>query len=211
MASRPLRGQRPGTCGRPEESLREMSVPDITGIIQHAFDLQREGALETAAALYRDVLTMHPDNPDCLHMLGVVYMRQKKYMQGVDCIEQACILSGWRYRHCYNNLIRGLQQLVNTLQEPTNALAAREIVIAERARQATARASDPTPLVSILIPSYNHGQFIREALRSAFAQTYTPLELILIDDGSTDATPEIIRDELSRCPIPNQVKFRENR
>ena len=50
---------------------------------------------------------------------------------------------------------------------------------------------DPLPLVSILVPSYNGAAFLREALDSILAQTYPNVEIILLDDGSTDDTPAI--------------------
>lgn len=43
-----------------------------------------------------------------------------------------------------------------------------------------------SPLVSILIPCYNSEKFIGEAIRSAFHQSYSQLEVIVVDDGSTD-------------------------
>lgn len=48
------------------------------------------------------------------------------------------------------------------------------------------------PFFSILIPTYNQAQYLGEALDSAIAQTYTNWEAIIINDGSTDATAEII-------------------
>jgi glycosyltransferase involved in cell wall biosynthesis len=47
------------------------------------------------------------------------------------------------------------------------------------------------PLVSIVIPAYDAAPFLREALDSLLAQTYDNIEIILLDDASTDATPEI--------------------
>ena len=47
------------------------------------------------------------------------------------------------------------------------------------------------PLVTIRIPAYNHEQFIEQAIMSAVNQTYDNIELIVIDDGSKDRTPEI--------------------
>jgi glycosyltransferase involved in cell wall biosynthesis len=47
------------------------------------------------------------------------------------------------------------------------------------------------PLVSVLVPSFNGAPWLREALDSILAQTYSPIEVILLDDGSTDDTPAI--------------------
>jgi glycosyltransferase involved in cell wall biosynthesis len=46
-------------------------------------------------------------------------------------------------------------------------------------------------LVSIVIPTYNYGRFLGEAIESALAQTYSPVEVFVMDDGSTDNTPEV--------------------
>lgn len=48
------------------------------------------------------------------------------------------------------------------------------------------------PLVSIIIPTYNHAQYLTKAINSIKNQTYSNLELIIIDDGSTDHTKEVI-------------------
>jgi glycosyltransferase involved in cell wall biosynthesis len=50
----------------------------------------------------------------------------------------------------------------------------------------------PYPLVSILINNYNYADFIEEAIDSALAQTYPNLEVIVVDDGSTDRSRSII-------------------
>jgi glycosyltransferase involved in cell wall biosynthesis len=45
--------------------------------------------------------------------------------------------------------------------------------------------------VSIIIPCYNGAAYREEALLSALAQSYSEVEILVVDDGSTDASPEI--------------------
>ena len=61
--------------------------------------------------------------------------------------------------------------------------------------------------VSVIVPTYNQARYLREAVDSALAQTAPPLEVIVVDDGSTDATPEILEAygaRIRRIRQPNQ-------
>jgi glycosyltransferase involved in cell wall biosynthesis len=67
------------------------------------------------------------------------------------------------------------------------------------------------PLVSVLMASYNHAQFIQQAIESVWSQIHPNTELIVVDDGSKDGSVEIIRELQSRSPIPMHVEVQENR
>lgn len=49
------------------------------------------------------------------------------------------------------------------------------------------------PLVSVIIPAYNCEAYLAEAVGSVLAQTYRPLEIVIVDDGSTDRSAEVAR------------------
>lgn len=58
-----------------------------------------------------------------------------------------------------------------------------------------------TPLVSVVIPTYNHENHVLETLRSVFAQTFTDYEIIVINDGSSDNTARVLRPLVSEGKI----------
>lgn len=64
--------------------------------------------------------------------------------------------------------------------------------------------------VSVLIPVYNSEAYISRCLDSIIAQTYSEWEIICIDDGSSDNSPQILDDYLSKCPDKIVVEHRSN-
>ena len=57
------------------------------------------------------------------------------------------------------------------------------------------------PKISVIIPTYQHADFLGDAIDSVLAQTYKDYELIIVDDGSTDGTREIV------AAYGNQIKY----
>ncbi|MEO0330518.1 MAG: glycosyltransferase [Bacteroidota bacterium] len=62
------------------------------------------------------------------------------------------------------------------------------------------------PLVSVIALSYNHAQFLEEALQSVAQQSYSAIELILVDDASTDASVTVAQSFLQENPVAFPVK-----
>ena len=67
-----------------------------------------------------------------------------------------------------------------------------------------------TPLISVIIPCYNQEPFISEALDSVIAQTYGNWECIIVDDGSTDGSADIIRRYKDDCKGKIRLICQEN-
>jgi glycosyltransferase involved in cell wall biosynthesis len=70
--------------------------------------------------------------------------------------------------------------------------------------------SDSHPLVSFVLVAYNQEHFIREAVEGAFAQTYSPCEIILSDDCSTDRTFGIMQEMAAAYKGPHIVRLNRN-
>ena len=66
------------------------------------------------------------------------------------------------------------------------------------------------PKVSVVLPTYNGAAFLGESITSIVRQSLSSWELIIVDDGSTDSTPEIIQEFVARDSRIRQVRHSEN-
>jgi glycosyltransferase involved in cell wall biosynthesis len=68
-----------------------------------------------------------------------------------------------------------------------------------------------TPLVSLITPAYNQAAFLQETIDSVLAQTFAGIEYFVLDDGSTDHTPDILRANAGRLHVESQANIGQAR
>lgn len=100
------------------------------------------------------------------------------------------------------NVQKGIHRLrrgeFSLLAASLHNLMAQHVALAQVARPSAIELFEPppavpgTPLVTIVIPCFNDGQYVHEAVLSALAQTFTDLEVIIVDGGSSDGTTPAI-------------------
>lgn len=57
------------------------------------------------------------------------------------------------------------------------------------------------PMVTISLPCYNHEKYVRESIESVLAQIYQDYELVIIENGSTDHSKDIIEEYEDRATV----------
>ena len=66
------------------------------------------------------------------------------------------------------------------------------------------------PLVTVIVLCYNHAKYLREAIQSVMVQDYDPVEIIIVDDASTDGSREVTKKILSDYPEIKGILLEEN-
>ena len=62
-------------------------------------------------------------------------------------------------------------------------------------------------LISIVVPVYNAGAYIGQTMDMVLGQTFTDWELLLVDDGSTDDSVQVMEEKRASCPEPDRIRI----
>jgi glycosyltransferase involved in cell wall biosynthesis len=178
---------------------------DIQQVKAAALAKVNAGDAAGAAAMFRQVLQIAPGDVDCLHMMGELFFRSGQMREAVHFFSAAGVSANWTIPATTQKFGLSLSNIYGA------EFTVRRIAYLAwlNARQRSAKPVNP--LVTVIVPSYNHGRFIAQCLESVYRQTWKSIELIVIDDGSSDDSVERIRQLLLACPFPHQFIARENR
>ena len=197
-------------CGR----LSRTAAPDIdfsakiAGRMSDALAAQASKNLQEAERIYREVVSMSPDVPDALHMLGVLRFEQGDCKEAASLILRALDLTAWRFGMFRYNLGLVIAKAYFAQAERDRGRVLERL--SRTSRRETRDASFARPTVAVVVPCYNHARFVKRAIESVFSQTYRQIELVVIDDGSTDGTTDVARSVLADSPLPCRFLARDN-
>jgi hypothetical protein len=195
-----------GILGGGRAPAEPRSVP---ALMSAALVAQQARQLDDAERLYRSALSHAPDLPDALHMLGVIRYEKDDNDEARSLIIRALELTNWAYPAYRHNLGLVIAR-ANAAGDDVRCRQARARYRQWREAR-TLRPSASQPRVDVVVPCFNHHRFIVQALRSVFCQTYRNIEVIVVDDGSSDGSADLAARTLQDSPFPHRFVARANR
>lgn len=166
--------------------------------LSEAIHLSDAGRKDAAIELLSRALVDAPDHREGMDLLANFLFETGDQASAQDVLE--------RVLNFHPNDLKLLRSLDRLTQKP-----ARPVIVPEKLRRPRPPSIEANPLVSVTICTFNHSKFIRECINSVLAQTYSPLEIIIGDDASTDGTGDIIAECLSAYKGSHRVEFRRHK
>jgi glycosyltransferase involved in cell wall biosynthesis len=177
---------------------------DIQQLKSAALVKRNSGDFVGAEAMFRQAFALAPRDMDCAHMLGVLCFRQGRVHEAMHYFAIAGLLAQWQVPAITRNFGLALSHVYG------GEITVKRIAYLAWLSEQQRHAKPVDPLVSVIVPSYNHAQFIDQCIDSVYAQTWARIELIVIDDGSSDDSVARIREKLKTCRFLHRFIAREN-
>ena len=178
-----------------------------------ALALQRQGAFSAAIDAYDAILRDTPADWDVAHMRATCLYQLGALVQAGAAFAALLATPAANAPGYWTNL--GLQLSATCSGRASGPLLEKLDAYRQYRPIAGAPAPRPSPAplseVSIVMPAYMHEHYVGQAIASVLAQTHAPLEMIVIDDGSTDDTVRCCEAALRDAPFPVHLVARENR
>ncbi|HEY5365722.1 MAG TPA: glycosyltransferase [Casimicrobiaceae bacterium] len=130
-----------------------------------------------------------------------------RYREALDVLADAAERTGWTMPMVRHNLGLVLGKLMWQQANAEEEAMAQTWAAREQERLATR--TQHWPRVSVVMTARNSARFIARSIESVASQTYKDIELIVVDDGSTDNTAAVAKAALSGLPLPTQLRVRE--
>lgn len=173
--------------------------PDLRSLMNRALGLQLKGDLAGADLLYRDVLKIKEDEPDTLHMLGVICYQSHRHAEALELIYRAIELTGGRIEAMYNNL--GLALSAALTDSHSGQAAKIRLAYAAWKSSLSTNMTHSSPLITIVVLGQGNASELLVSLKSVYAQSYRFLEVIVVTDGDG----QDILPMLAACPFQNKI------
>lgn len=164
-------------------------IPSTEALLRTAVEHHTAGRLAEAEAAYRAVLDACPSDVNALHLLGIAMRQGGEVDEALRLIGLAVALVPWAWEPLAN-----LASVLDEDGRPAEAHACRLRLAALGGTAPAAPAARPdAPLVSVLIPVYEREALLPETVASVLAQDLTDLEVVIVDNASSDGTWDVCR------------------
>lgn len=115
----------------------------------------------------------------------------------------------WNIRRLLRPVFRAINVVVGVKRPPVSAPVGDGGVLVPMLYQQHESSDAYQPLVSIIVPNYNHAAYLSLRLESIFSQTYQNFEVILLDDASSDSSADVLREFHQRYPAKSTLLINE--